>query len=251
MKQNQRKATELEQAGSKQTTLNQTGANPTGLEMTGMNMAESETTKMKISGLETTKIKMTGLKTTGMKQPEIEQAEKKASPMSNEGRNAYVVQHLTDSLLELLKDKPLADISISELCSAAGVGRASFYRNYEDKENILKDYIEHIFHRDLASAPEQAEVSLKETIYKVFSHFEKYHTFYSILNERGLIGLLKDTLIELCGLRPEQSALEAYAKAFVAYSLYGWTEVWFQRGMQESAEEMADLFKIQSPSSHL
>lgn len=171
--------------------------------------------------------------------------------MSNEGRNAYVVQHLTDSLLELLKDKPLADISISELCSAAGVGRASFYRNYEDKENILKDYIEHIFHRDLASAPEQAEVSLKETIYKVFSHFEKYHTFYSILNERGLICLLKDTLIELCGLRPEQSALEAYAKAFVAYSLYGWTEVWFQRGMQESAEEMADLFKIQSPSSHL
>lgn len=231
MKQNQRKATELEQTGSKQASLNQTGANPTGLE--------------------TAKIKITGLETTGMKQPKTEQAEKKASPMSNEGRNAYVVQHLTDSLLDLLKDKPLADISISELCSAAGVGRASFYRNYEDKEGILKAYIGHIFHRDLASSPEQTDVPLKETIYKVFSHFEKYHTFYSLLNERGLICLLKDTLIELCGLRPEHSALEAYAKAFVAYSLYGWTEVWFQRGMQESAEEMADLFKIQSPSSHL
>lgn len=251
MEQNQRKATEKEQTGSKQATLNQTGTKHTGLETAGMKTAESETTGMKTDGLEPAKIKTAGLEPAGMKQPEIEQTEKKASPMSNEGRNAYVVQHLTSSLLELLEDKPMADISISELCSAAGVGRASFYRNYEDKESILRDYIEHIFHRDLASGSEQSDGPLKETIYKIFSHFEKYHTFYSLLNERGLICLLKDALIKLCGPRPEHSALEAYTKAFVAYSLYGWAEVWFQRGMQESAEEMADLFKMQPPSSHM
>ena len=61
--------------------------------------------------------------------------------MSNEGRNLYVITHITESLLELLKDKPLNDISISELCSHAQVGRATFYRNFEVKEDVLNVYI--------------------------------------------------------------------------------------------------------------
>lgn len=63
------------------------------------------------------------------------------SPMSNEGRNAYVIRHLTDALLKLLHKKPLQEISISELCAQAGVGRASFYRNFDSKEDILKTYL--------------------------------------------------------------------------------------------------------------
>ncbi len=41
---------------------------------------------------------------------------KSISPMSNRGRNAYVLRHLTDSLPKLLQDKSMAEISISELC---------------------------------------------------------------------------------------------------------------------------------------
>lgn len=66
--------------------------------------------------------------------------------MSNEGRNAYVIEHLTNALLELLKDKPINDISISELVDKACVGRASFYRNYECKEDILKRYLNEKMH---------------------------------------------------------------------------------------------------------
>ena len=61
----------------------------------------------------------------------MEQNEKIVSPMSNEGRNAYVVEQLTGALLALLQEKPLADISVSQLCDKAGVGRTSFYRNYQ------------------------------------------------------------------------------------------------------------------------
>lgn len=41
-----------------------------------------------------------------------------------------MIEHLTDSLLTLLQRKVLGEISISELCEAAGVGRTSFYRNF-------------------------------------------------------------------------------------------------------------------------
>ena len=73
-------------------------------------------------------------------------------------------------------------------------------------------------------------------------YFEEHRDFYALLNERGLIGLLKDVILELCGFRPDQEARAAYASAFAAYSLYGWVEVWFLRGMKESAQEMAELF---------
>ena len=51
----------------------------------------------------------------------MEQNKKTVSPMSNEGRNAYVVEQLTAALLELLKEKPLEEISVSQLCGRAGV----------------------------------------------------------------------------------------------------------------------------------
>ena len=56
----------------------------------------------------------------------MEQTAKTVSPMSNEGRNAYVTEHITAAMLSLLKEKPLVEITISELCDRAGVGRTSF-----------------------------------------------------------------------------------------------------------------------------
>lgn len=175
----------------------------------------------------------------------MRQTTENVSPMSNEGRNAYVIQHITDAMLELLRNKPLDDISISELVEKAGVGRASFYRNFENKEGILRAHIGEIFHEWTDQYQENDGRPLSEQIRTLFEHFEQHRALYQLLSERGLIYLLKDTMIGVMGIDPEQPALEAYARAYVAYSFYGWVEVWFQRGMKESAEEMAELFKSQ------
>ena len=59
--------------------------------------------------------------------------------MNNEQKNTYVKRQITDALLSLLKEKPLSDISVSELTDKAGIGRVSFYRNYQSKEDILRE----------------------------------------------------------------------------------------------------------------
>ncbi len=41
----------------------------------------------------------------------------------------------------------------------------------------------------------------------------------------------------------EDEDLEAYAKAFFAYSTYGFLETWIKRGMKQSAQEMELLLK--------
>lgn len=175
----------------------------------------------------------------------MRQTMKNVSPMSNEGRNAYVIEHITKSLLGLLKNKMIEDISISELCDNAGIGRASFYRNFNSKEDILRAHINQLFDVWKSEWEKNNSLPLSAGIGMIFEHFEQHKPFYHLLNERHLIYLLKDVILDIMELKPDLPKNVVYAKAFVAYSLYGWIEVWFQRGMQESAEEMKQLFRIQ------
>lgn len=168
----------------------------------------------------------------------MEQKAKNVSPFSNESRNAYVVEHLTGAMLALLEEKPVAEISVSELCGMAGVGRTSFYRNYGEKEDIIKAYIKRLFQDWADKCKETPDITVRETVRIVFSHFEANRDFYSLLNKRGLVYLLKDIILDLCGFNPEQEMAAAYSSAYVGFFLYGWIEVWFRRGMKDTAEEL-------------
>lgn len=170
--------------------------------------------------------------------PKMEQKPKNVSPFSNESRNAYVVEHLTAALLELLEEKPLAEISISELCDLAGVGRTSFYRNYEAKEDILRAHIRGLFQGWMDQCKAAPGLPVRENVRLVFSHFEANRDFYALLNRRGLIYLLKDIILDLCGFAPDQELAAAYSSAYVGFFLYGWIEVWFRRGMRDTTEEL-------------
>ena len=44
---------------------------------------------------------------------------------------------ISDALLALMKQYPYHQISITQLCEKAGVGRKTFYRNFEDKHDII------------------------------------------------------------------------------------------------------------------
>ena len=139
----------------------------------------------------------------------MRQTSKNVSPMSNEGRNLYVITHITESLLELLKDKPLNDISISELCSHAQVGRATFYRNFEVKEDVLNVYIHKLFSEWIDTYESNPPKTISQMVRELFLHLEKYRDFYGLLSERGLIYLLKNVLLEIY-LSCEKSSLSSF-----------------------------------------
>lgn len=45
------------------------------------------------------------------------------------------------SLLQLMESTPYSHISITEIARKAGLARQTFYRNYQDKDDILFDYL--------------------------------------------------------------------------------------------------------------
>lgn len=163
--------------------------------------------------------------------------------MDTQEKPTYVKQQLTAALLELLEEKELRDISVSALTAAAGVHRVSFYRSYRDKEDILREYLLGLFGAWTADYDRQERHSDDDLCVHMFAHLWEYRDFYRLLSRRGLLYLLKDVLVQICGPKPEYPNLGAYTAAFISYGLYGWIEEWIARGMRESPEEMAELLK--------
>lgn len=175
-----------------------------------------------------------------MEAKQMEQKGKSVSPFSSEGRNAYVMEHLTEAMLTLLAEKPISDITISELCDLAEVGRTSFYRNFDTKEAILKAYLARLFQAWQEEWKKETACPFSRVIHLLFSHLEANLDVYRLIYDRGLIGLVKDLFLDAFGFDPAQDVIPAYSSAYVAFLLYGWVEVWFRRGMKETAAELAD-----------
>lgn len=164
--------------------------------------------------------------------------------MNNEQKNTYVKKQILTALLDLLKEKPLSDISISELTSRAEIGRVSFYRNYQNKEDILKEESDRLIKewgRLYESNPESTPESLFPSL---FEFYRDHREFYTTLYNAGMSSIMMETIIGTIQISPEMPNLEAYMKSFWAYGIYGWMLEWIKRGMQEGGKELETLFSL-------
>ncbi|MBQ7277812.1 MAG: TetR/AcrR family transcriptional regulator [Clostridia bacterium] len=164
--------------------------------------------------------------------------------LNNEQKNTYVKKQITAALLSLLKEKPLSDISISELTAKAGIGRVSFYRNYQSKEDILREESDRLIKKWgalYASNPESAPETLFPSL---FDFYRDHREFYTTLYHAGMSAIMMDTIIRTIQITPKMQNLEAYMKSFWAYGIYGWMLEWMKRGMQESGNELSALFRL-------
>ena len=115
--------------------------------------------------------------------------------MNNEQKNTYVNRQITFALLELLKEKPIADISIRELTQKAQIGRVSFYRNYQTKEDILKEESDRLI-KEWGKLYETNPESSPETLFpSLFDFYREHKEFYNILYQAGMTSIMQETII--------------------------------------------------------
>jgi len=161
----------------------------------------------------------------------------------NAERNNYVRSHIEDATMELFAEKELRDISIGEIVERAGVSRVSFYRNYEDKEAIVKSYISKLilgWHQENDERFTQAKLETGNDdvmLSSLFGFLKSHEQLFLILEKRNMFYLFKDAFLGLYGPKPEYPNAAAYASAFAFNGICGWIEEWVHRGMQESEKK--------------
>lgn len=166
---------------------------------------------------------------------------------NNEQKNTYVKKQITVALLELLKEKSIADISISELTQRAQIGRVSFYRNYQTKEDILKEESDRLI-KEWGHRYETNPESSPETLFpSLFDFYREHKEFYTIIYQAGMTSVMLETILDTIQITGEMANLVAYMKSFWAYGIYGWMIEWIKRGMPESGNELLSLFKSANP----
>ena len=73
--------------------------------------------------------------------------------VTNDHRSRVTKMLIRKAFMELLRQKPLASISVKELCELAGINRGTFYSHYQDVYDLL-DQLEQEMMNDFQKALE-------------------------------------------------------------------------------------------------
>lgn len=158
-------------------------------------------------------------------------------------RKHFTKAYIEEALLELLKKYPLSQISVSDVTNKAGVSRASFYRNYLDLNQVLEEYVERIFNKEII-AEAQNTANMRSSICSILRHLYNNRGVLKLLYKNALLlnmqkVIYQTTYDEINKLNVFNNKYQPY---FFAGATAGFIEGWIINDFAESPEEMTELF---------
>lgn len=156
--------------------------------------------------------------------------------------NLRVKKQITDAMFELMHEKSFSDITITELIKRAGVARASYYRNYSSKEDVLETLMDDVLEYYRAGIIEDGPFLSYGNILRSFQFFQTFSRYVIDLYQSGFAYTLMEKLNQfhesIVGIMPANSIkryeIYAYMGALVNIGIR-----WLQDGQKETPEEMA------------
>ena len=166
----------------------------------------------------------------------------------NDLRIVKTKQNIHKSLLYILKNKPLSQIKITELCKEAAINRGTFYFHYDDIGAVFTELFQEVM-LDLQQSYEEPykqgflhEVKrLDPQTIAIFHHVKKYEDFYRIVLSEDVpmqyYYMLYDELSTIMGRRNMQEMNE-YFCAYSANAIIGIIIEWYRNDFGKTAAEM-------------
>ena len=158
-------------------------------------------------------------------------------------KTAIRSQHMiAAALFSLMERKPFQQISVTEICEEAAIGRKTFYRNFELREDVV-DY-----QLDLLLDEYKKNFNLlsyKENLYHHFEFIKKNAGYFIALYKNGLSSLSEDKfsalLPETMPVWSESPIEQEYRSAYIISGIEAIQRVWISRGCLESIDEVVAI----------
>lgn len=153
---------------------------------------------------------------------------------------------MVKALFILLQKKPLADITILELVKKAGVARASFYRNFKTKEDIIHYFLNTLllqykekYAADLAHIARYDNVL--RTFRYVFTYKDEFKSLFHAKLGQMFLDAINEYIITSTDLQHEK---QLYKYPFYSYAgaLYNVIYYWITTGCKETPEEITEAY---------
>lgn len=170
-------------------------------------------------------------------------------------RHRETEERLQKALLEYLERKPMKDITVRELCEAARINKATFYRHYQDIYE-LAGRTEQKIHSGLMQLLDKkkerrlTELIGEEELSALISYIGEYAVFYREYLKTGHDTFLDERFkhfwenffmpqfrsLGVTSERRMQYYYRFFQSGMVTTILY-----WLETGMQESPQELASI----------
>lgn len=173
-------------------------------------------------------------------------------------KTRYTRMVLRDSLVELMKVKPIRRITIKELCENADINRSTFYAHYTDQYDLLRriedDTLQWLKEAVIEIAGKSEKDEMMPVLEGICEYFADNNQHLQVLmSEQGDFDFQKEvfTLIyRLCGISsPEARAdFEEDFLVFVVNGSVGLLQHWAKTNSPKTAKEMAEvIYNLASP----
>jgi AcrR family transcriptional regulator len=158
-----------------------------------------------------------------------------------------------DALMLLMDEKPYDKITVSDIADKAGVARPTFYRNFDDKDEVILQYLNKSFNSELMSTEKIDKGDKPNNIVLTFD------VTYLIKNQKNLKKILSTADVEARIYRELQiytlSLIKSYKKLLsaeeylichykICYQMTGSLKVlfdWFINNMPMPIEKLAPM----------
>lgn len=164
---------------------------------------------------------------------------------------------LEEALIELTVQKGFSAVAVSDITKYAGVNRATFYRHYEDKFDLLNQYAQRVY--KLLEAPaedrplETSSVNTRQTqsgLITIFEHIHANAKFYRVMLGKNGDPLFAEKIRQYVqeriwrSLPPAQQRNDEYVDLYLSYSSsasVGAVLWWLDHDMPYTPEQMATI----------
>jgi AcrR family transcriptional regulator len=172
--------------------------------------------------------------------------------MKKDLRVVKTKNNLQETLVQLLTEKSLDKISISELCKVANINRGTFYLHYKDIPGLFDELFDEVT-EDLKKAYYEPFLLTANRIHKltpnmvrIFHHVLKYPTFYKVVFDRKtpmmyfyrLYEVIYDYIQETSRVAHDDDIKVMYHASHQTNAIVGMVIRWVHRNYQETPEAL-------------
>ena len=170
--------------------------------------------------------------------------------MKADRRVKYTRMVLKESLLELMKDRPIGKITVKDICEAADVNRGTFYTHYSDPFDLLHQIENELFEDIVASLESSLSIhNIPKLLAEIFAAIAKNSELCKVLfSDYGdkeflhrVIYIAHDARIvqwrKLCPKATKEQLELLYT--FYSSGSVAIIQRWVQNDMKEDPQELA------------
>lgn len=155
--------------------------------------------------------------------------------------------------LDLLKEKEPEKISVSEICSRAGIHRTTFYAHYQDVNDLMRKMVGEMYGQVMGFFLEEGEPLKEDGFLHLFELIRAHRDFFRVYLEISKnSGLGYDFLPEALRIRVDQMVSVMgwdspeelyYHQAFFCEGLSAVIRRWIALGCKEEPEKMCSIIE--------